>query len=124
MGVVVTVFLFYGISVYYCNKHFCHNHVAIGRNTKQGLSKLALVDYPLEGTLLPDFRRAIDTYSIVKPENVKIIFVVAYYRSGSTFVGKGVDEAAPGHYRAHSSRSPVTRPPSYICLEARSRVVL
>ncbi|XP_077554364.1 carbohydrate sulfotransferase 3-like [Haemaphysalis longicornis] len=46
------------------------------------------VNSELEGTLPAAFQATLDKYAVVPTANVKIVIVLAYYRSGSTFVGE------------------------------------
>ncbi|KAK8761540.1 hypothetical protein V5799_027193 [Amblyomma americanum] len=52
------------------------------------VSETELIDACLEGNLPEAFKSALDVNPIIPPADVKIVLVLASYRSGSTFIGE------------------------------------
>ncbi|XP_077557336.1 carbohydrate sulfotransferase 3-like isoform X2 [Haemaphysalis longicornis] len=67
-------------------------------DTASNLIETETWDSSLEGKLPAAFERALKTYSAVAQADVKIVLLVAYYRSGSTFVGELLSSGARTFY--------------------------
>ncbi|XP_077561669.1 carbohydrate sulfotransferase 1-like isoform X3 [Haemaphysalis longicornis] len=81
-------------------------------DTASNLIETETWDSSLEGKLPAAFESALKTYSAVAQADVKIVLLVAYYRSGSTFVGELLSSGARTFYH-FEPLMPFTNVPLY-----------
>ncbi|XP_077554366.1 uncharacterized protein LOC144169200 [Haemaphysalis longicornis] len=82
VGYVLCTLLLY----YICTTTSFDNLFEGVHNASQGLSTHESIEYWSDDALPPAFKMALDDYAALPPDDVKIVLLVAYYRSGSTFV--------------------------------------